>query len=62
MKLLARKATTPDILTSRPFSISTPNTTVLRMERGVSHQTYGNVRGSIMDEVGGLEEEVISGC
>ncbi|XP_071819504.1 intermembrane lipid transfer protein VPS13A-like isoform X2 [Apostichopus japonicus] len=47
MKLLARKATTPDILTSRPFSISTPNTTVLRMERGsaLTVQVEGGIQG-----------------
>ncbi|XP_071478587.1 intermembrane lipid transfer protein VPS13A-like, partial [Diadema antillarum] len=46
MKLILRRSTTPDNLSSRPFLIDTPNTTVLRMERGtgITVQVEGGVQ------------------
>ena len=44
MKLTLRRSTTPDLVTSRPFSIDMPMTTVLRMERGVGNFTLYCIR------------------
>ncbi|XP_030850036.1 vacuolar protein sorting-associated protein 13A [Strongylocentrotus purpuratus] len=46
MKLILRRSTTPDNLSSRPFLIDRPCTTVLRMERGtgITIQVEGGVQ------------------
>ncbi len=40
MKLIVRRAETPDQLSSRHFSVDITGTTVLRMEKGVSYFSF----------------------